>query len=963
MALDDIKKINDEINKLQAELGKRPLKPFDINELEKAKALLAGLQAQVREMGNDLDYIYKSFKDSVNELSKQDRYLSDSRKSLNGIADISKTIIDYRRGETSLDEKTLQNLKKKASSQFDELQRIKDVGNLNIKNRGEVEKALNDQILFEKAIDKTIAAQKEVNKQIGLVGTSIKGISNALSKAGFGDLSQPLTEAIEKTKNARLQILLNRDAQKEINELLELQAKDVDNITEKEFERFSYLSTIYGFDQEKNKKKIEDLDSQNKLLSTQTSKYANIGKALTDQLTKANLIDFAITQILDALKKSDTQTGQLAKAFGTSYSEANSLRNELNTVANLSGDINITTGALQESLIAVNKEFGTATMFSGELLTDFTNMTKVMGYTDEAAAKLSKITVATGTDLSDNTAQILGTAAAFNVTNNLALNEKEIVEDVAKASAAVTVSLGMQTKSISRSVLEAKKLGLELEQVEGIAESLLNFESSISNELEAELLTGRALNLEQARYYALTNQVDKVAQEIAKQNITAAEFGKMNAIQQKALAEAVGLTKEELAQSLINQEALTKAGMAGKTTQEAYNALKEQGLSDDEIANKLGDKKLAQQMKSQSIQDRFNTSIEKLKEIFVSLVEPLMPVLDAFSSILKIVGPIAGLVGQMVKGVVILGKYLSPIYLMYKAIQAVQLMQLHTALAKRDVEVFGLTRVKEELAVREGMNLKEKIQLGYRKTLLFITNQQYRQEVLTSVQKSLQNQLDSLSNKLAKVKLFFTNAEYRTEILKNAQIAIGNLLTRAGNLFKKGGLIYDIGSAAMSAIAAIMKSIGQFLGPFAIPIALAAGAGVAAVGYKFLKGNDVMSPGNKTSGYGERTLFGPEGAIQLNNKDTVIAGTNLFDGGTQPTSPSVSMNMAPLVNEMQAGTNLFGNTAQSTSPSISVNITPLVNEMQAVKAVLVQILNKDSNVYMDGAKVGKGVSMASSKIG
>jgi hypothetical protein len=101
-----------------------------------------------------------------------------------------------------------------------------------------------------------------------------------------------------------------------------------------------------------------------------------------------------------------------------------------------------------------------------------------------------------------------------------------------------------------------------------------------------------------------------------------------------------------------------------------------------------------------------------------------------------------------------------------------------------------------------------------------------------------------------------------------------------------------------------------------------------------MKGNDVMSPGNKTSGYGERTLFGPEGAIQLNNKDTVIAGTNLF-----------------------------GNTTQSPSPSISVDIAPLVNEMQAVKAVLVQILNKDSNVYMDGAKVGKGINQAKTKIG
>ena len=43
--------------------------------------------------------------------------------------------------------------------------------------------------------------------------------------------------------------------------------------------------------------------------------------------------------------------------------------------------------------------------------------------------------------------------------------------------------------------------------------------------------------------------------------------------------------------------------------------------------------------------------------------------------------------------------------------------------------------------------------------------------------------------------------------------------------------------------------------------------------------DDMMSPGGSGGGYGSRTLLGPEGAIQLNNKDTVIAGTNLFDKG------------------------------------------------------------------------------------
>jgi hypothetical protein len=888
MAAEDIKKINDEINKLRAELGKKPLKPFDENDLERAKSLLSGLRAETREMGNDLDYIYKSFKDSVNELSKQNRYLSDARKSINGISDISKKVVDYRRGETSLDEKSLQNLKKKATAQFDELQRIKEIGNLSKTNRGEVEKALADQEDFNNALDDTIAAQKEVNKQIGLVGTGIEGISKGLSKMGFGNLSQPLTEAIEKTKSARLQTELNTKAQEKITS--QIISQNQRQLTA------AQLRMGFGGKELKTLQLQKDsLISQNTELSTQTSKYKNIGNALTSQLTKANLIDFAIQQMVVALQKADNQTGQLAKAFGTSYSEAASLRNELNTVANLSGDVNITTGALQESLIAVNKEFGTATMFSGELLKDFTNMTKVMGYTDEAAAKLSKITVATGTDLSDNTAQILGTAAAFNVTNDLALNEKEIVEGVAKASASVTVSLGMQPKAIAKSVLEAKKLGLELEQVEGIAESLLNFESSISNELEAELLTGRSLNLEQARYLALTNDIGGVAKEIANQGITSAEFSKMNTIQQKALAEAVGLTKEELAQSLINQQALTKLGGKDKDLQSAYNRLKKEGLSDDQIAKKLGDDKLAQQMKSQSIQERFNATVEKLQEIFVSVAEPILQIVSPFMDLATTILPLVNIA-------------LSPITAAFKFIgESVQ---------------FFVGGIKEAFSYLSPMfdffsSISKSISEAVEGSSFFMG-------ILEGVGGILKFIVGSLTTMLLidKARLAISGA---INISKNN----GLMISLRENLIGKKGLLTIIGQAAMTAF----KNLAS-IPIVGIPLGIAAAASAAALGYKYFKGDDVMSPGNKTSGYGERTLFGPEGAIQLNNKDTVIAGTNLFDG-----------------------------TAQATSPSVSINMAPLVNEMQAVKAVLVQILNKDSNVYMDGAKVGKGINMARTKIG
>ena len=48
-----------------------------------------------------------------------------------------------------------------------------------------------------------------------------------------------------------------------------------------------------------------------------------------------------------------------------------------------------------------------------------------------------------------------------------------------------------------------------------------------------------------------------------------------------------------------------------------------------------------------------------------------------------------------------------------------------------------------------------------------------------------------------------------------------------------------------------------------------------------------MSPGG--SGYGSRTLFGPEGAIALNNKDTVIAGTNLFPKENDVVKPNLDI--------------------------------------------------------------------------
>jgi hypothetical protein len=112
-------------------------------------------------------------------------------------------------------------------------------------------------------------------------------------------------------------------------------------------------------------------------------------------------------------------------------------------------------------------------------------------------------------------------------------------------------------------------LGLNMEQTAKMAGKLLDFESSIEAELEAELLTGRDLNLEQARLLALKGDTAGAAAEIAKQVGSSAEFAQMNVIAQQSLADAAGLTVDELSDALRKQEGIaSQAGEAADRTAE-----------------------------------------------------------------------------------------------------------------------------------------------------------------------------------------------------------------------------------------------------------------------------------------------------------------------------------------------------------------------------------------------------------
>lgn len=633
---DDINKINKEIDELRKQLGQKSIQPFDIQNLQLAKNVLTGLRAELRDMNTDLDYISTSFKNSVQELSKQNIFLSLSKKSLNSISGISDKILQARRGEVSFTEKQLQNLRAKAIIDFKSLETALKYGNLTSIQKDEIDNAIFQQTLFLQEIDNTIQAQEKVNKQIGLAGVALEGLGKTLSKIGFSNLAQPISDAIKKTKDALIQTELNNQAIAENKKILEESNKILNN-------RFKYKKQIVE-KAEKEKILAEqsnlNLISQNKELSTQTSRVKNIGEALKNQLTTTNLLDFAFVQLVKAFKASDTSTSNIAKNLNMSYSNALGMKQELTAAANNSGDLFVTSKGMADSLVAINNELGTSVMLNKENLATFTKLRESAGMTNEELMGMNSLVNATGGDFEKMTQEFLGQAAITAKNNKVILNEKKLLGEINKLSAATTLSLGKQPQALSKAVATAKALGMEMAKIENTVDSLLNFEDSISAEMEAELITGKQINLERARLAAINNDVATVAEEIAGQIGSAADFSNMNRIQQESIAKAVGMNREELAKTLFIQEQLRGAtGEEAKLRENKINKLIKDGMSVEEASLAVGKEKLEDLKNQAGMQDRFNASVEKLKEVFVNIVEITMPF---FNGLAKMVGWLTG---------------------------------------------------------------------------------------------------------------------------------------------------------------------------------------------------------------------------------------------------------------------------------------------------------------------------------
>jgi len=262
-------------------------------------------------------------------------------------------------------------------------------------------------------------------------------------------------------------------------------------------------------------------------------------------------------------------------------------------------------------------------VFSGEELGRIAQAQKLTGMSAEAAGNLGVQSKIIGKNADTYRDSIAAGANQANRLNHSAVTLSAVQNDVLNTSRAITLSYGKNVEGLAKAAGSAAALGMNLQQVEDISKNLMNFESSIQAEMQAQLLTGMQLNLAKAREYALNNDLNGVIQEVSRQGMDAAKFSHMNYIQQENMAKALGMSREQMSKMLIMQEI-------------------NRGLTAEQVAAMTGMRK--EDIEALSAQEKWQTMKQRFLESLVPLLEPILQIT---SDILRLVSPIVGFIGKL----------------------------------------------------------------------------------------------------------------------------------------------------------------------------------------------------------------------------------------------------------------------------------------------------------------------------
>ena len=583
-----------------------------LNSMGSDTALAAkqfGLMArEARDLEDVFGAISATLKNVVADLDKSTKSTTLFKRGLTNVEGIARKLADHKSDENILTVKQLGNLSKQLGFEIESLHRARE-------RASEEQKALQRKIRYGKASAAEIRYSQELSEYTKEVSAALNLKNSYLDKA---------------VKHAEKEIQIEREIQKTIG-LTGLAFKGIAGTLQK-----------IGVESQA----IEDLNKKIRATAKETGSawktagtaiggtFKMIGESLKDPAVQTAFITKYFKTLYEIGTQFSARTFEIQKTLGLSTASAKAMNEEFYNMQQSTNNIYANYTDLVAANNNLNESLGTSATFSADTLATQAKIMQVTGLTSEESAKIYEYSLLTG----QSQEKIYD---SMGKTNKGVLSNKKVMQEVLKTSGQLAAQYKNNPELLGKAVVQVQKLGISLEQAKNMSSGLLNFEDSIASELEAELLTGQELNLEKARTLALQGKTAEAASEMLRQTGGLAKFQSMNVLQQDALAKAMGMSTDELANSLVRAQQLEKLGASERRAlEEKVNALKVAGEYEkasqlEALAIKKKSVTLAEQ--ELDAQGKIDKSISSSKEALKSAIAgPLASITNKLASVLEL---------------------------------------------------------------------------------------------------------------------------------------------------------------------------------------------------------------------------------------------------------------------------------------------------------------------------------------
>jgi hypothetical protein len=269
-----------------------------------------------------------------------------------------------------------------------------------------------------------------------------------------------------------------------------------------------------------------------------------VGRALMTALGPVGMILAGFTALFMIVRNVRNMQRKFAQDTGIARDQVGLLAVKTKATAAGFNAIGLDGSKIQGTLKEIVNEFGSLENMTVANAANIEKFAQNAGVSSSEVVKLNKVFMdldGLSFDAATNVSRV-----AADLAKAAGVSTNKVIGDMS-SSAEKFAKFSMDgAEGFAKAAVEAAKVGSSLSGILSAADGLLKLETSISAQFEAQVLTGKQINLERARQLALDGDIAGLTTEIQSVVGQVGDIQSLNVIQRQSVADAIGISVQDL---------------------------------------------------------------------------------------------------------------------------------------------------------------------------------------------------------------------------------------------------------------------------------------------------------------------------------------------------------------------------------------------------------------------------------